>query len=92
MAYFSNGDSADRYEAEYCANCVHENHETGCPVFNAHILFSSELCNQKEHPGKVILDMLIPEHPTECRNEQCAMFFSRDGALPGQRQLFGEKS
>ena len=87
MGYFPNGTSGDNFEADYCSHCVHEDFERGCPVFNAHVLFSYELCNEKEHPGKVILDMLIPIDESKCGNAQCAMFVSRDGALPGQRKL-----
>jgi hypothetical protein len=72
MGYFANGTEGDMFEASQCAKCVHDNDETGCPVMLAHVLYSYVLCNEKEHPGKVILDMLIPRKGAY--NEDCAMF------------------
>lgn len=79
MGYFSNGTEGDMFEARYCNRCVHEDDEKGCPVMLAHVLYSYELCNEKEHPGKVMLDMLIPRErePGYCGNAQCAMFYER---------------
>lgn len=74
MAYFPNGTAGDMFEAEWCNRCAHEDEEKGCPVMLAHILFCYELCNNKEHPGKVMLDMLIPE---DCSS--CTMFVRRQG-------------
>lgn len=59
MAYFPNGSAGEHYEAMYCNHCVHQ--EAPCPIWDAHLLFAYELCNKKEDPGKVILDMLIPD-------------------------------
>lgn len=70
MGYFANGTEGDMFESSQCAKCAH-NTEAGCPVMLAHILFSYELCNKKEHPGKVILDMLIPRDGAY--NGPCAM-------------------
>jgi hypothetical protein len=75
MAYFYCGTEGADYEAHYCDNCVHGNAEHGCPVFNAHWLYSYELCNKKEDPGKVILDMLIPEG--EHGPAQCSLFIRK---------------
>ena len=69
MAYFANGTEGAMFEEAWCSRCVHSDisgdREIGvhppCPVWMAHTLFAYELCNEKEHPGKVILDMLIPE-------------------------------
>lgn len=75
MAYFPNGTAGDIFEAEWCSRCAHEGGEDGpgCPVMLAHILYSYELCNAKDDPGKVILDLLIPdEAPTHV--PACAMF------------------
>lgn len=89
MGYFSNGTEGDMYEADYCNNCVHQDPDRGCPVWDAHLFFSYELCNEKDHPGKVMLDMFIPREGIE--NKRCTMFVSRDGALPGQRKMFAAK-
>jgi len=43
----------------------------------AHSLYSYELCNEKEHPGKIILDLLIPIGKID--NKKCAMFSPRNG-------------
>lgn len=75
MAYFPNGMAGDIFEAEWCSRCAHEGGEDGpgCPVMLAHLLYSYELCNAKDHPGKVMLDMLIPDaEPAE--TPACAMF------------------
>jgi len=68
MAYFANGTAGIDFEQRYCSRCVHMGPEDGpgCPVWAAHLLFSYQLCNAKEDPGKIILDMLIPG--------ECAMF------------------
>lgn len=75
MGYFANGTEGDMFEARQCARCVHEDPDKGCPVFLAHVLYAYELCNQKEHPGKVMLDMLIPRKGAH--NDDCAMFHAR---------------
>lgn len=78
MGYFSNGAEGADYEERYCSRCVHYDHKLGedlpCPVWMAHLLYAYELCNEKEHPGKVMLDMLIPRTPDGLGNEQCRMF------------------
>jgi hypothetical protein len=86
MAYFPNGTAGDMFEEEYCNHCVHEgDYEKGesCPVMLAHILYAYELCNKKEHPGKVILDMLIPEDKRGFP-EQCAMFLEKPPTGPAR--------
>lgn len=75
MGYFSNGTEGDMFEATYCNKCVHEDDEKGCPVMLAHILYSYDLCNETKHPGKVMLDMLIPRDGPW--NKQCAMFHEK---------------
>lgn len=76
MGYFSNGTEGMMYEEQYCSRCVHQDADgAGCPVWNLHLDYSYELCNDKQHPGKVMLDTLIPpdkQHPAF--NGQCAMF------------------
>ncbi len=76
MGYFANGTEGDIFERDNCHKCVHEDDEKGCPVMLAHILFSYDLCNQDEHPGKVMLDMLIPRKGAF--NEPCAMLHKKD--------------
>lgn len=70
MAYFSNGIEQEGYSERYCEKCVHgQDIEKGCPVMDAHFLYGYDLCNEKEHPGKVILEMLIPTkgvYPAKC--------------------------
>jgi hypothetical protein len=77
MAYFANGTEGDQYEAEFCEKCVHYEDPSGrgCMVWWAHLEYAYELVNQKDHPGKKILDMLIPpigggyngKFPDKCR-------------------------
>ncbi len=71
MGYFANGTEGDLFESENCNRCVHENAKNGCPVMMAHVLFSYDLCNKQDDPGKVILDMLIPRDGAY--NAKCAM-------------------
>lgn len=77
MAYFPNGTAGEIYEAEYCSRCIHGmrgEDDPGCAVWLAHLLYSYELCNKKDEPGKVILDLLIPQSENGLGAEQCAMF------------------
>jgi hypothetical protein len=79
MGYFSNGTEGAIYESTFCRRCVHYDHKLGedkpCPVWMAHFLYAYELCNEEEHPGKVMLDMLIPrEEPGLNGNGRCRMF------------------
>lgn len=68
MGYFSNGTEGAIFTERFCERCVNwrdldDNRGPGCPVWDAHLLYAYELCNEDENPGKVILDMLI--QPTE---------------------------
>lgn len=74
MGKFSNSMEADKYEFEYCEKCMH--YPSGCPVMVAHWRYAYELCNEKEHPGKAILDMLIPVDEIGLYNEKCSMFIA----------------
>ena len=104
MGYFANGTEGAMFEEANCSRCVHSDisgdREIGahppCPVWMAHMLFAYELCNEKEHPGKVILDMLIPnERPIASDgrpagpHQDCAMFHPIDegAAIRGQLLL-----
>lgn len=101
MGYFANGTEGAMFEEAWCSRCVHSDisgdREIGvdppCPVWMAHTLFAYDLCNKKEHPGKVILDMLIPEERPVASDGLiagppvgCAMFHPIDAgaAIPGQ--------
>jgi hypothetical protein len=73
MGYFSNGTDGEMFEARQCNRCAHEDPVKGCPVMLAHLLFAYELCNEEKHPGKIILDILIPlSEPLG--NKDCEMF------------------
>jgi hypothetical protein len=76
MGYFSNGTEGMDYHERYCSRCVHDANDD-CPVWNAHLLFSYQLCNAKDDPGKAILDMLIPDATDHLGNAQCTMFVER---------------
>jgi hypothetical protein len=73
MAYFSNGLEQAYYAARYCSRCIHQDKDGGCPIMDAHFLYAYDLCNEKEPPGKVILDMLIPVDAQDDAGK-CAMF------------------
>ena len=74
MGQFSNGTEGMRFEEEFCSRCLHiGDEEHGCPVVIAHLLYDYQLSQQPEHPGKIILDMLIPID-SEGWNEACRMF------------------
>ena len=85
MAYFSCGTEGADYENHYCANCVHgQDDESMCPVFQAHWLYAYQMASPKckEHPAKIILDMLIPM--TKDHNPaQCALFHRYVEPPPG---------
>jgi hypothetical protein len=103
MGYFSNGTEGAMFEEAWCSRCVHSDisgdREIGvdppCPVWMAHTLFAYDLCNEKEHPGKVILDALIPQTMVEASDglpipsNECAMFHPIDAgaAIPGQIRM-----
>lgn len=80
MGYFSNGTEAAIYEETFCARCIHYDDEAGvdepCPIWMAHFLYAYELCNEDDHhPGKVMLDMLIPRDENGLNgNGRCTMF------------------
>ena len=74
MGYFSNGSEGDMYHSKYCSKCVHMTEENMCPIIGLHHMFSYELCNKKEDPGKVMLDTLIPPSKDGCWNDKCRMF------------------
>lgn len=99
MGYFSNGTEGEMFEDQWCSRCVHSDISAGreigvdppCPVLFAHHLFAYDLCNEEEHPGKVILDLLIPPKLVTASDglplpvNECAMFHPVDAgaAIPG---------
>ena len=101
MGYFSNGTEHLLFEEAWCANCIHSDHSGGreigvnppCPVMMAHSLYAYELCNEKDHPGKVILDMLMPRKQIPTKDgigldvNECSMFAPLNDATPGQTSL-----
>ncbi len=91
MAYFPNSTSAELYQEEYCERCIHwtdnGSGSLGCPIMDAHFMYCYELCNQKQHPGKVILDMLIPDDKERCQAAKCN-FFVPNGECNGQEKMF----
>ena len=73
MAYFPNGTSGEMFVEDTCVRCVHwkdlgDGRGTGCPVFDLHLIYSYELCNKKDDPGKIMLDTLITP------DNECVMF------------------
>lgn len=84
MAYFPNGTAGMCYEEQWCANCVHskfDQDEGMCPVMLAHNIYNYDLCNDKEHPGKVILEWLIPTSADGIGAERCEMFHPLEASL-----------
>jgi len=82
MGYFPNMTSWECWAADNCFKCRHwpkDEDAPACPVEMAHNLYAYELCNEKDHPGKVILDMLIPVRADGLGNKKCAMFATRNG-------------
>lgn len=80
MGYFPNMTSWEIWAVDNCFKCAHwPKDEDGpyCPVAMAHELYSYELCNDTG-PGRVILDLLIPE-AKDGGCERCAMFKDRHG-------------
>ncbi len=87
MGYFSNGSEGAEYEALFCDRCVHRDEELGvdkpCPIWMMHLLYNYELCNEKDHPGKVMLDSFIPrEEPGFNGNGRCRMFVQDPNESP----------
>jgi hypothetical protein len=81
MGYFPNGSSWADWASDNCFKCAHwpqDDDAPGCPVEMAHNLYNYDFCNEKDHPAKVILDMLIPETKDGLGCERCAMFKDRD--------------
>ena len=86
MGYFSNGTEGLIFQETYCERCLNwrdldDGRGPGCPVYDSHLLYAYELCNAGDHPGKVLLDLLIKR--TEVGGidgNECQMFLPRDVA------------
>lgn len=103
MGYFANGTEGLMFEERWCSRCAHSDYRPGkeigdrdnpaCPVWMAHMLYAYELCNKEDHPGKVILDMLIPQKTVVADDgydlpvNECAMFHPRDAGAEIEGQL-----
>lgn len=80
MGYFSNGTEGEAYESQYCSKCIHGEEyradRPACRVWLAHQEYAYDLCNEKHHPGKRMLDMFIPREETW--NTRCTMFIDAE--------------
>lgn len=70
MGYFSNGTEGESYHEEYCAKCLHDQQENGCPIWFLHNLHNYEECNKPDS----FLHVLIPRSKENSGNEICSMF------------------
>lgn len=100
MGYFSNGTEGEMFEEAWCSRCVHSDLGFGkeigvdppCPIWMAHSAYAYQLCNETEHPGKVILDLLIKPVTVDTPDgigvptNECMMFHPIDAGakIPGQ--------
>ncbi|MGI9492585.1 MAG: hypothetical protein ACR2QF_09325 [Geminicoccaceae bacterium] len=82
MGYFPNGTAGDMYEARYCARCIHEDHDKGCPVMLLHLLYNYDECNNEGS----FLHTLIPRDK-DGWNEQCSMFIAVVSTKAGRNRL-----
>lgn len=76
MGYFPNGSTNSDYEERYCVRCVHDREAKPCAVLEAHLLHNYAECNNKAS----ILHILIPISENGLGNDECRMFWPRDGA------------
>jgi len=76
MGYFPNGTAGMDYEERYCLRCVHQKlDDGGCAVWFAHMLKNYSECND----ANSILHILIPFGDDRLSNEQCRMFYAKEG-------------
>lgn len=73
MGYFANGTEGEIYEEKYCVHCIHCGK---CAVWDAHVLYNYDECNNEESP----LHILIPRD-IDGYNEKCGMFIQAGGNL-----------
>ena len=80
MGYFSNGTEGDRYEAKFCARCVHgQDEEFGpydCPVLALHLLYNYDQFKENEPSPTIkhILNQFIRKSKDGPWMDQCTMF------------------
>lgn len=82
MGYFPNMSAWEFWAVDNCFKCAHwpkDEDAPPCPVESAHMLYGYDLCNDKESPGAVMLEMLIPTDKSGVGCEKCAMFTARNG-------------
>jgi hypothetical protein len=81
MGYFANSTDQMDYEEAFCHRCVNWNNQRLCSVMSIHFMYSYQLCNEHDHPGKIMMDMLIPEidEGDGPYNGECTMFCLRAG-------------
>lgn len=79
MGYFANGTEGLDYQECYCFRC--KNYKIrkgedypGCPIWDLHLLYSYDLCNDEDSPGAIMLDTFIHRNEDTLENEQCVMF------------------
>lgn len=71
MAYFSNSTEGLDYQEQYCNKCLHNMVDESCPVWEAHLIYNYQECNNPDS----ILHFLIPRSKDKLSNEQCRMFY-----------------
>jgi hypothetical protein len=80
VGYFSNGSEGDSYRAQFCDKCANDGDEkddTGCAVFDAHLLYNYE--QHKDEGVRKVLNTLIPREGIW--NAQCRMFRAKAEAV-----------
>ncbi len=82
MAYFANGTEGDSYMEQFCENCINwrdgrGGFGDGCPVWDIHLMYSYEECNNKEGNAKKMLDHLIPMTKDNIWANECRMFLRK---------------
>ena len=96
MAYFPNGSSGDRYQAEYCENCwnwhdLNGGRGLGCPIWDFHLMdcypaYGKD--NDDNQAVRKILEHFIPSDK-ELNPKLCSMFLPKnDVDIKGQGSLF----
>ena len=76
MGYWSNASEGFDYKERYCARCAHNQEDKPCAVLEAHMLYNYKEANKKGS----ILHILIPRTANGLANDECRMFWPRDGA------------
>jgi hypothetical protein len=82
MGYFANGTEGELYQAHWCARCVHEDADRGCPVWDLHLLYNYDQ-NKKKSTADA-LALLIPLRTDGLGNDRCRMFWEKGSRGGGQ--------